>query len=226
MRIRTLLIPLVMAGALLAGCTSVSPTTSPTPTTNGVEALEADQILDKATEALKAAQSFRFKGPASSGAFSYDLDIVFKGDDAKGSIQVLGISLEAVKVGGAVYLKAPETLWTTLLPADQQAVIAQFTGKYVKVPTVLVAAFIPTVDDLLEPSGTLTKGDIVTVDGKQAITLKDSDGSELHVSLEGQPYPIDIVAIDGRKVTFTEIDADVTIEAPAAADVFDLTALM
>jgi hypothetical protein len=225
MRIRTLLIPLVVAGAFLAGCTSTGTpsTTATTPTTNGVDQLPPDQILTKATEALKAAKSFHLTGPVSMSTFTLDLDIVFAGDDAKGKISVLGVQLEAIKAAGSIYLKAPAALWSSMsIPAD---VVTQFGTKWVKVPAALVSSFIPSVDDLLTPSGTPTKGDVVTVDGKQAITLKDTDGSQMHIALEGKPYPIEIVSPDGKKITFTEIDADVSIQPPAATDVFDLASI-
>jgi hypothetical protein len=82
----------------------------------------------------------------------------------------------------------------------------------------------PDGKSFLKPeSGDFAKGDVVTIDGKQAITLKAADG-DLHVSLEGEPYPIDIVSKDGSTLKFLDINKDVTIEAPAGA--LDLTAIL
>ena len=60
MRARMLLVPLAAAAALLAGCTTTTPqvNVTPTPTTNGLESMTADEILDKAIEALSDAKSF------------------------------------------------------------------------------------------------------------------------------------------------------------------------
>ena len=68
MRARMLLVPLAAAAALLAGCTTTTPqvNVTPTPTTNGLESMTADEILDKAIEALSDAKSFRAVGKGES----------------------------------------------------------------------------------------------------------------------------------------------------------------
>ena len=63
MRLKTLLIPAVATLALMAGCDKGgAEPPAPTPSTNGVENLTAEEILERATDALLDARSFRISG--------------------------------------------------------------------------------------------------------------------------------------------------------------------
>jgi hypothetical protein len=64
MRAMRALVPLALATILLTCCgkDGARPEATPTPTDNGVSVLTADQILERATAALKAAKSFRMGG--------------------------------------------------------------------------------------------------------------------------------------------------------------------
>jgi hypothetical protein len=129
-------------------------------------------------------------------------------------------------VEDGAYLMAGEELWTTFLPPEAlETVLPLISGKYVKLPAGTEGDLLPSTDDLLKPEGEVTKGEIVEVDGVQAITVVGDDGSELYVAIEGEPYPIKLVSDEGT-IEFVDIDEDVTIEAPDAADVFDLDALV
>jgi|SoiMethySBSTD1v2_1073268.scaffolds.fasta_scaffold240350_3 hypothetical protein len=223
MRLRILLVPLVASAALLAGCTTANPSTNatPTPTSNGLEAKTADEILTAATQALKDAKSFRAKGKGESDGQPVEVDLLFAGSDVKGTITFDGASVEVIQAGGASYLKADAEFWKMFLPAEVQSLaLPLVTGKYVKVPS--NQSPIPTVDMMLKPLGDVTKGEQTTVAGKKVITVETADG-KLHVSLEGKPYPVDLVSDDGT-IEFTDIDADATVSAPAASEVFDLSA--
>ncbi len=223
MRVRMLLVPLLAATALLAGCTTANPSTNPTPTptSNGLESKTADEILAAATAALKDAKSFRAKGKGESDGQAIEVDLLFAGSDVKGTITLQGASVEVIQSGGASYLKADAEFWKMFLPAEVQALaLPLVTGKYVKVPA--TQSVIPSIDVLLKPEGTVTKGEQTTVDGKKVITVETKDG-KLHVSLEGKPYPVDLVSDDGT-IEFSDIDADATVTAPPASEVFDLSA--
>jgi hypothetical protein len=223
MRARFLLVPFVAAVALLAGCTTTPPVNvTPTPTTNGLEAMTAEEILDKAVEALGDAKSFRAVGKAESDGKAIEVDLTFAGDDAKGTITFEGVAVEVVQASGAAYMKADQAFWKMFLPAEVQGLaLPLIAGKYVKVPS--SENIIPSVEDLLKPNGSLKKGEVTTIGGKPAITIEDGDG-KMHISLIGKPYPIDLVS-DAGTIEFKDIDADVTITAPPAAEVVDLSSL-
>jgi hypothetical protein len=211
-----LLVPLVATAALLAGCQAANPATNPTPTptSNGLESKTADEILAASTKALKDAKSFRAKGKGESDGQAIEVDLLFAGSDVKGTISLGGAAVDVVQAGGSAYLKADEAFWKMFLPAEVQALaLPLVSGKYVKVPA--TQSIIPSVDVLLKPEGTVTKGEQTTVDGKKVITVETADG-KLHVSLEGEPYPVDLVSADGT-IKFSDIDADATVTAPAAS---------
>jgi hypothetical protein len=216
---------LVATTAFLAGCTTASPDPAPSPTTNGVEALEADEILERAQEALDAAKSYRIRGEGERDGENIKMDLVVAGQSIEGIATFEGMEFTVVVVEDGTYVLADDEFWTALLPEETLAtVLPLMSGKYVKVPEGADTGLFPSADDLLQFEGTVTKGDIVDVDGTQAITLVGEDGSELYVAIEGEPYPLQIVADEGT-IEFLEIDDDVTIEAPDEADVFDLDAL-
>ncbi len=232
MRVRMLLVPLIAAAALVAGCTrtpDAQPSPSATATTNGVEALEADAILERAREAVEGAESIKASGEveAEDGA-TLAFELVYVGDDTEGTADVFGVEAEIRKIGSDVYILADPALFAAFVPEQQQPLLAAVAGKWVKVDASLVVAFIPlplTATDWLESVGTVSKGDVTTVDGTQAITLEDSDGSQLFIAIEGEPYPLQIDA-EGASVEFSDFDEEVEVEAPPAADVIDIMALL
>jgi hypothetical protein len=237
MRARVLLVPLVMAAAFLAGCTSNAPgataTSTPTPTSNGVDALTADEILAKATEAIGKASSFRIKGSAVEDGTKVAIDLVSVGKNTKGTVTGEGMTFDIVQVDGVSYVKADE-FWRLMLAtfikdeAQRTMAGAALKGKYVKAPADKaddLKSFVPAADDLLKAEGAVTKGEATTIDGKPAITLTDASGNKIYVATTGEPYPLRVEAKTGEKMEIVEIGANATITAPAAADILDLEAL-
>ncbi len=227
MRVRMLLVPVVATAAFLAGCTTATPEPTPSPSTNGVEALEADEILERAQDALRDATSFRVQGKGEVDGEVAELDLLLAGESVEGTVVFEGFEVELVVIDGEeTYVKAGDELWSTFLPPDvQETALPLLSGKFVKLPADAGADIAPSVDDLASFDGDYTKGEIVDVDGVQAITLIDEDGGELFVAIEGEPYPLKYVSDEGT-VEYLDIDEDVTIEAPDASEVLDLEALM
>src|SRR5690554_6121554 len=109
MRLRILALPVVAVVALLAGCTQLplgGPGSTPTPTSNGVENLEADAILAQATQALAEAESVHVSGTLGEGLLGLTLDVTFRGQDLAGQVNVLGVMADIIRIGDVVYLKA------------------------------------------------------------------------------------------------------------------------
>jgi hypothetical protein len=231
MRVKLLLVPIAASIALLAGCTgSPAPAPSPTPTTNGVEALTAEEILEAAAEALNDAPSVHVKGTIGEGEAGFGLDITYAGDDMEGSINFLGVEIEAVKIGTDLYVKAPADFWADMLAPflttpEQQALIPaasqMLAGTYGKAP----AAAVTTVLDFpLEPGDLLgesfvtapvAKGTVGELNGTQVITVTDGDDSVYSVAIEGEPYLLQILVGD-EPVTFTVADSAPSISAPTS----------
>jgi hypothetical protein len=223
-----LLLPAVASVALLAGCTGTpSPEPTPTPTTNGLDALEADEILQKATDALDEAGSFRLSGTGQTDGQAAEIDAVFAGDLLQGTFTVEGVEIEIIVAQEGTFVKAGEEMWQQMLPLapdDLQAVLPMLAGKYVKIPQGMDGGLVPDSSDFLKPEGEFTKGEVTDYKGKPAITLKD-DESTLYISLVGEPYPLAIESPDGT-MEFSEIGEDAEIEAPPASDVLDLATLI
>jgi hypothetical protein len=217
MRARILLIPLVMVVAFAAGCTKTAPTPSPT----GIAALPVDQILAQAKEALKAT-TFHLKG---SPAPNISIDMHHKGEDAKGTFDVAGQLIEVTYVSKDLYLKASDDFWKQNIPADKQAqVLPLVSGKWGKVNAAnpAYANDIPSLDGLFQLIGTPTKGDATNFYGTPALTIVGSNGGQLYVATQGAPV---ILRISGRgtDINLTEFGSAITVEAPSAGDVVDLT---
>jgi hypothetical protein len=231
MRLRILLLPLAAAAALLAGCATANPSTPPTPTSNGVEALSAQEILTKATGALDAAKSYRLTGVFVDDGDKAELEMTVAGDNAKISIKSDIMNFEAVRFGGQTYLKADD-LWEPLISlavkdeAQRALAIAMIKGKYVTVPAdqQTMQKLVPKASEILEPeAGTFTKGAATTIDGKPVITLTDAKGNKLYVATTGEPYPVRLESATGETVNVVDIGVEAAVTAPPAAEVVDVS---
>jgi hypothetical protein len=224
MRLRMLLVPVVAAVALLAGCTLVNPGATPTPVSNGVEEEEPPEILTRAKAALTGARSVHVSGTIGEGLLGLTLDLTYSGTDVSGTVNVLGVVASLVKVGNSFYLKADASLIEQLLGQNQEGGFEIFGGKWIKLDLGLVQALLPlplSVADLVVTTDPLTKGETTTVAGTPAITLTDADGAVLHVATVGEPYLLDLTAEGSRTLTFSRFGEDVTIQAPPAEQVID-----
>jgi hypothetical protein len=231
-------VALVALGGLLAGCqnsadpaadaatATAAPATqaSSGPADNGVAALTADQILDKAKGALKAAKSYHVSGTTTEDGEKTALDFEVSGDDLLGKLTVGKASVELLSVGGARYIRPNEAFWALSMGNAKQAKqVATVVGKkWVSTKSdksldQLFDGF--DADSLLDPDGTLSKTAAKEIDGVPAIGLKDSTGGTLYVATVGEPYPLKIE--DGDGGTFDKFGEKFTdIKAPAAAEVF------
>ena len=156
-------IVLVVLGALLAGCDPTSPPSTATPvaptpvapTDNGVSALPAEEVLLRATSALRSG-SFHVKGDFVWPGEVLSIDLRIEGTSGRGTvvIPVDGASgrwpFEILRVGDDGYAKLPASqipLFADALIHPQHAplpgapalpaideLVAQLTGRYVKLP--------------------------------------------------------------------------------------------
>ena len=170
MRARLVLVPVALAAALLAGCTTSTPQTTPTtaPADNGVSALPAAEILNRATTALINAKSFHVKGEVISGGETVKADVQLSGDNGKGTLVSAGQTIEIIRDGEDGYLKVPADFLALLIPpgtpnapsADQLAALLK--DKYIKIPVrnAIFAALASAIDpnELLKATGTLSVG--------------------------------------------------------------------
>jgi hypothetical protein len=210
--------------------------TSAAPATNGVEALEAEQILDKAKAALKKAGSFHMKGDIVTDGDKMGLDFKTDGTKVKGKLSMAGPSVELLEVGGKRYIRPDAAFWGMSGGKEQGEQLAKLVGdRWVEVKagdkdTADMFGF-SDIDSMLDAEGKVTKGQVKDVNGKPAIGLVDNskDGGTLYIATTGEPYPLRIESKDAAEggLDFTEFGAEFAdIVAPAANEVVDLEKLM
>jgi hypothetical protein len=240
MRLTRALVPLALAGVLLAGCgggadeggTPGDAPASLASAENGVAALEPKAIVDKAVAALDSAKSYSVKGEIASAGQKIGLDVKVVGDDVSGSASVNGVQVELLRVAGQAYLRGEEKFWQQL--ASARGATAQSVGDRWAKLSGKDSGFeeffqIAEPAELLKPDGTLTKGGTKAVNGVKAASVVDTgpDGGTLYVATTGEPYPLLLEGAAGQgQVTFGDFGRRFDIKAPAAADVIDLDELM
>jgi hypothetical protein len=219
------------AASFVAGCATqtggTTPSASPSPTVadNGVSALAANEILEKAKTALGNAKTVRIKGSATEDGDKMEFDFKISGEDVAAVISGGGLTLELIRVGPDAYLKA-DALFETLLGGQPQ-VLNLIKGKYVKVPAndERFKEFTQLTDpnEILKPEGNISKGQTKTINGTPAIGLvDDKDKSTLYIATVGEPLPLRVEDETGNGLDFT-YDEAVTVTAPPTDQVVDAT---
>lgn len=220
------------AGTSAAASSAASPSSSG----NGVADLSANEILAKATAALKAAKSVRIKGQVSEGSESVELDLAYSGDDSAGTIALSGQRIELRRIGKTAYIRGSRGFWTA---NGGEAYAQLLTGKWLKAP-VTDRRYGPIAEltdldkaagGILKPDGEITKADRKTVAGVEAIGLvqKGTGGGTLYVATTGEPYPLQLVSgpqVKGKgTIQFVDYGKAVTVPEPPADTVIDVTKL-
>lgn len=226
-------------GLSACGGGSSAPTarSSPTPSTNGIEKLEAQAILDQATAAAKAASGAHVKGTISDNGDVLTLDMRYvAGKGAVGTLTNNGQTVNLLRIGTSAYLKGDAAFWTALANAEVAKIVA---NKYVKVPATSkdfsdFAEFtdLGSLIATLKADGTISKIPGKPVSGVATVGLKDDDpenGGVLYIANVGKPYPLLIEptkpATTGEGVAFDEWDRPTTLSEPPAAQVLDMSKL-
>jgi hypothetical protein len=214
---------------------SVPSSVPSTPSDNGVAALTADEILQRAKAALKQAKSFRTKGSMVDAGQKTSVDLKVSGKDVAGSLSIGKAKVDLLAVGGQQYMRPNEQFWVmagTGTAKQAQAVTELMGDRWVKVPAGdkdLADLFaVANIDDVLKPDGKLSKGKVKEVSGVPTIGLIDSGaaGGMLYIATTGQPYPIQLDGSDGAVMTFSNFgDTFADIKKPTASQTVDLSAL-
>jgi hypothetical protein len=223
------------AGSTASGGSSTA-SPSGSATGNGVADLPADQILARAKAALKSADSVRIKGTGRESAQTFSLDLRYSGANTAGTLGVGGQTIELRKLGKVVYLKGSREFWRS---SGGEAAAQLLAGKWLKTPAndkrfgdlSELTDLSKAADGLLDPDGTLTKGETKTVNGVQAIGLTSSgkDPGTLYVATTGEPYPLQIASSASSSsqgsLDFLDYGKPVTVSTPPAEQVVDVSKL-
>lgn len=233
MRLARFVVPAALAGALLAGCSpkAATPSTSPS-VAQGISALSAKEIVEKSSAALKKAGSYRMKGDVVNEGDKMAMDVKVQGSDILALISMGDQgSITLLVVGGATYFQADATFWNKTAGVDAKTYNSMFKDKWVKSKAgdtdLKEFTDLTDADKFLDSEGaeSLTKGENTTINGKAAVTLKDSgsDGGTFYVAAEGEPYPLRLDNGADGTIDFSDFGAKFDdIKAPAADKVISL----
>ncbi len=236
----------VAAGVLLlAGCTPAkknrahaapSASVSAAPIGNGIPALTAAEILNRASTQIKAAKTYHVSGNMTSDGFTMEFDLKVAGKDKSGVITGSNGKMEMLAVGGTQYGRMDKKFWTAVLGAELgKKMVAQLKGRWIKAPkgkeSASIAQWFDVVDidkmlDEAAGSTSLSKGALTEFNGTPVIILTDEDsGTSLYVATTGQPYLLKIGDIGGSRMVFSDFDKEFPeIKAPAPSDVMEAPA--
>ncbi|MEU4564832.1 hypothetical protein AB0F72_41165 [Actinoplanes sp. NPDC023936] len=237
------------ASLLLTGCQTTEPAGPATPATsasaapapNGIEALTAEQILDRAQQALADAPSFRFWGFQMHGEARPFAEFTAVGDDLTGMMRLSSeaglekATMEILLADGVQYIKPSEDYWRIFAEDyDPEAAITAAGDKWIRTPpSSKTFGAIFTRDRLVAdfdvPAGTVAKGAPSEIDGVPVLTMGSAEigGMSARVATSGEPYPTRWDTWAGDTVELTGIGATYPpIEKPAPDQVTDLLTVM
>jgi hypothetical protein len=213
-----------MASVLAAaGCgSSTSSTSRPAPPT----AQAGKKVLTMAVDNLKAASSFTVSGTVADTGGTVTIDLGFRpGKGCDGTVSAAGKgNLTIVVIGKTAWVKPNDAYWKAVGGKQAAQAIATFGGKYLTGPTSdsTIAGLTQFCDlnavtsQLTEPTN-VVKGQVTTLNGKQALPLNDTaNGGTLYVTTASSPLPIELVnTTAGKKGTLSfNVGAPVSLTAP------------
>ncbi len=220
---RALVLGLVLAAVLLAGCGSSGESAK----SNGEESKPAAQVLADAKAAASNASSAHVSGSIQSKGTPITLDLTTaRAKGAKGSMSTSGLKFDLVRVGDTLYIRGSDEF----LKHFAGGVAAQLLhDKWLKAsathgrlkslaPLTNLGALFAGVS---AQHGKLVNDGKKTYKGDDVVVIRDtSDNSRLYVAATGKPYPVAIVG--GKKgesgtITFDDWNKSVSFTAPDGA---------
>ncbi|MCW3067884.1 MAG: hypothetical protein JWL67_509 [Solirubrobacterales bacterium] len=217
-RPRTALVLLLFA-AMLGGCGSSS-------SGNGIASKSATQIVAAAKAAADGAATVHVSGTVTSERkpLTIDMELV-KAKGGRGRIAIAGVSINLVRVGGAVYINGSQAFYRRIAgPAAARLL----QGKWLKAPEksgnfaslASLTDLAKLVDTTLASHGKIARDGTKTVGGQKVVAITDvSQGGSLYVATTGTPFPIEVVKAGGGggRIIFDRWNKPVTLVAPANA---------
>ncbi|WP_245703365.1 hypothetical protein [Streptomyces lushanensis] len=240
-RVRRAALPVALCVGLAAAVTACGE--DPDKGTNGVGKLTATEIERKAQSAADGASAVRLSGSLVSNGETYKLNMQLKADGGIGSVISKDSTFQLLRIEDELYLKADAGFWShadedgdsgaSAEPSEADSAVAdKLRDKYVKVPEddpsyKQLSGFTDKnvlLDGILTLHGKLTKGDRDRIGGLRTIKVNggEGDGGTLDVSLEGVPYPLQLVRAGGAgTVTLSDWGKDFVLEAPTKGETVD-----
>lgn len=205
----------------LAGCGSSSG-----PSSNGESSKTGPQVVKDAAAALGASSAAHIAGTVSDSGKAEKVDLQLQTDGTSGTLDISGVPVSIVAVGGALYIKAPASFYTAQKATPAAA--AKVANRWVKGPAstdISSLSLAGLAKSLPEPdAGTTIENKVTTgtLHGQKVVIVRESDGSLLYVAATGKPYPLRAVNSASSKAgpgdaTFSAFGQHMTLKAPAGA---------
>lgn len=236
----------VLAGGCGGGSSKSTPATTtgaPAATassTSALAGLSAGEVLAKTKAAAVGARSVHIAGRVVQGGrpIAFDLRLTTQ-PGATGTIELGGGKVEIVRIGGDVYFKADEKTLASGLGGSSAEIAKLVAGRFIKGPLsdprltgfTQLTSLKDFTANVLTPSGAIRRVDGKPVDGVRTVGLRNdaANGGTLYIADEGDPFPLLLEALAGGSSTgnlrMSEWNTDVTITAPPADQVLDLSRL-
>jgi hypothetical protein len=192
--------------AVLAACgrqadppTAPSESTSSAATTTSAADVPPEELLEEAMRNMREAPSKRVTGMGEVAGSTQEFEVVFVGEDAKGTQigRAMGLEsvVEFVRAGDSLYILGGEPYWQWYVGLQDLYLVS---GHWVRVPanhpTHKALLVIEDNPELTEPIGELTRAGTDSVDGTPAVDLEDGAGNRFFVSADGTPYLLRVEA--------------------------------
>jgi hypothetical protein len=201
--------------------------TTEAPADNGVADKSAEEILAAAQEAASAASAVRVAGQIDD--LGLELNLV-RGEGASGSLRQGTNAFEIIATGSEVFLKGSAEFYEQI---GGRAAVQLLGDKWLQVPgddedfasMTQLTDMDQLLTQVLRPKhDALTKGEVETVDGTEAIALSSGDGT-LYVATTGDPLPLKLVGDRDRRgeILFTDWNKPADLTAPT--DAIDISEL-
>ena len=208
----------VLLAAVLSGCAGSS-------SGNGLAAKTPDQIVAAARSAADGAATVRVAGSMMSAGVPVSIDMeLVRGKGGRGRIALEGLSIEVVRVGSALYLMGNPAFYRRIAGPTAAHLLR---GKWLKAVKSSVGDFSPLasltqldflIDAALAGHGPLASGATTTLDGQEALAVKDlSRGGTLYVAATRSPYPLEVLGGSGGRLVFDRWNRPISLEAPLDA---------
>ncbi|MCL2584238.1 MAG: hypothetical protein FWE35_17475 [Streptosporangiales bacterium] len=197
-----------------------------------LSSMSAEQIASKAVSDLNSESQFNLSGNVDENGQNLALTLAYKTPSScSGTIAINGKgNLAVVSIDGTAWIKPDATFWQSYAGAQAQKAISLLGDKYLKsapndsnVSTLTSLCTVSSLSSAFTSAGTLTKGDATTVDGQQAIPLKNTHGATVYVSDTSSPQVLEITnssASNGGKIDF-KYGQSTAVAAPAVAETVD-----
>ncbi|MEU2433619.1 hypothetical protein ABZ611_29700 [Streptomyces sp. NPDC007861] len=213
-----------------------------------IESLSAQQISERAKEALRGAASVHFvtEGSLNPAGTTSELDLRLDRDGNCAGTVSTGAkgSVEIVKRGTTVWMKPDETFWKSQVPGTGERAAELFKDRYLRGSTddpVLssmaevcdLERLVKSVTDSPDLRLPLTKGEKTEVDGVEVIPVIAKQAGKtvtMYVAAEGTPYPVRLDAVQAGEgeasIALSDYGEPVPSATPPADRSIDISTLM